>query len=671
MYKVYAIKGSTTTLIYNDATPELTATKLIDPKLTMQDNAAGSFTCKIPQGNAIYDSIEPMITYIRITRDDQWLWTGRVLTIKKDFWLQKEITTEGALAYFNDVSLPQRKWTSTQIDVFVRDLLTVYNSHAPTARQIIVNYVSTSTSGGNVIGLRDYVSQGESILKHLSTLAEDWGLHLIIDERASDGQLRLSMETDTRLPTSSQNIDFGKNLLDYVDETDWTDLVTVVHPLGKDLDSWTKTGDEEYPDKLTITGKTPTDTTKFGVWNDEYLYNKEAVAKFGRIEETVEWSEVDDADTLIKLAEMYLSDYQYYNIKLTVKVVDLHYLNISTQGFNLLSKILCKSKPHNLNDEFIIDKMEIPFSNPENTTFSFSRCTMGYYTSDRPTQGFGRGTVSGVAFNVNTFSKASVLVTAKENARNMILANTHGYVSLNMDSEGDHVENLTITNRATQETSTQRWLWSMGGLMYQQRRSIDIDWTDPSAAPEVAITMDGAIVANRITAGQLIVASSSGGNLFSADFDTDTVHIAGFTVKGSALYTNNKSTIGSNNYGVYLGTDGISLSSGSTYMALQDGEIRGYNNGNYGYIMFSSPEISTGKYGLRLGGRGYVGIDCGDWFGVSTRWYGKNAELSCESGVSTTITIPGDFNLSSSGDSVSLTWQNYDYQFVHGLLNTY
>ncbi len=632
MYKIYAIKGSTTTLIYNDVTPELTTTKLIDPKLTMQDNAAGSFTCKIPQGNAIYDNIEPMITYIRITRDDQWLWTGRVLTIKKDFWLQKEITTEGALAYFNDVSLPQRKWTSTQIDVFVQELLSIYNSHAPTTRQIVVNYISTSTSGGSPIGLRDYISQGESILKHLSTLAEDWGLHLIIDERASDGQLRLSMETDTRLPTSSQNIDFGKNLLDYIDETDWTDLITVVHPLGKDLESWTKTGDEEYPDKLTIQGKTPTDTTTFGVWNNEYLYNKAAVNKFGRIEETVEWSEVEDAETLIKLAEMYLSDYQYYNIKLTVKVVDLHYLNTSTEGFKLLSKILCKSTPHNLNDEFIIDKMDIPFDKPENTTFSFSRCTMGYYTSDRPTQGFGRGTVSGVAFNVNTFSKASVLVAAKENARNMILANTHGYVSLNMDSNGDHVENLTITNRSTQETSTQRWLWSMGGLMYQERSSTSSSWD--TVNPNVAITMDGQIVANRITTGQLIVASSGGGNLFSADFDTDTVHIAGFTVKGTALYTNSKSTIGSNNYGVYVGTDGISLSSDSLYMAFKDGEIIGYNNGNYGYIEFSSPEESTGVYGLRLGGRGYVAIDAGSWFGVTTSWYGKDSHLYADSGIS-------------------------------------
>ena len=54
------IKGSTETVIYNDVTPELTTTKLIDPVLDLKDNAAGSVTFNMPQGNAGYSSIQPM-----------------------------------------------------------------------------------------------------------------------------------------------------------------------------------------------------------------------------------------------------------------------------------------------------------------------------------------------------------------------------------------------------------------------------------------------------------------------------------------------------------------------------------------------------------------------------------------------------------------------------------
>ena len=636
MYKVYAIIGSTTTLLYNDVTPELTTAKVISPKLTMQDNAAGSFTCKIPKGNAVYSTIEPMTTTIRITRDDGWLWTGRVLTIKKDFWLNKEITAEGALAFLNDVALKQKKWTNVTTAAFVQDLLTIYNAHVPVNRRINAGAISTSTSSGNPIGLRDYVSQGESPLKHISTLAEDWGLHMRI--REASGALYLDLRTDAQLPTSSQQIDFGKNLLDYMDETDWSDLVTVIHPFGKELETNDVTGDDEYPDKLTIKGQTPSDTNTFGVYDNEYLYNKAAVNKFGRIEETVDWSEVEDAATLMQLAELYLNDFKYYNIKLTVKVVDLHYMTSSTQAFQFLSKVLCKSSPHNLNDEFIIDKMDIPFDKPENTEFTFSRSTMGYYTSDRPVQGFGKGTVSGISYNANTFSRAGVLKSAKENAAQMILSNTQGYVSLNMDSSQDHVENLTITNRATQETSTQRWLWSMGGLMYQERSSINASW----GSPNVAITMDGQIVANMITTGVLQVASSGQGVLFSADMTNDTVHIAGFTVKGTAFYTNNKSTLASNNYGIYIGNDGIAHSSGYRYMAFADGDIYGFDNGNSGYITFGSPEKGTNYYGLRMGGNKYIAFDVGDWMGIGHEgWIGRFGELNAYPGVTRDVTING------------------------------
>lgn len=572
MYTVYAIEPNYLThVLYNDTTSDLVKHKILDPKLKLQDNSAGSFSCKIPQGNFFYDDIEPMTTTIRILRDDEWMWTGRVLSIKKDMWLNKTITCEGALAFLNDVALPQQKWSNVSIVTYVTELLTIFNSRVPTYRQIKVGAISTSTSSGSPISLQDYISEGESVLKHVSTLAEDWGLHIRIRENPSDHLLYLDMLTDIQLESNTQTINFGKNLLDYADETDWTDLVTVIHPYGAELDTHNITGDEDYPDKLTINGQTPSDTTTFGVYDNEYLYNIEAVSKFGRIEETVDWSEVDDAATLMSLAELYLNDFKYYNIKLTVKVLDLHYLNVNTDGIKFLSKIMCKSTPHNVNDEFIIDQMEIPFDKPEQTQFTFSRFTMGYYTSDRPNQGFGKGTISGISINTNTFSKGSILSSAKAAAAQMVLSTTHGYVSLNMDSNNDHVENLTITNQATQETSTQRWLWSMGGLMYQDRSSINADWNNPN----VAITMDGQIVANMITTGVLQVAQSGGGVLFSANMNSKTVTIAGFTVVDTKMYTRTKTSIDSDDVGVYIGNDGFSTGNGSRRMSMHSGQLVG------------------------------------------------------------------------------------------------
>lgn len=636
MYKVYAIQDSSSILIYNDVTPELTKTKLIDPKLTLEDNAAGSFTCKIPSGNAIYPSIKPMTTYIRITRDDTWMWSGRVLTVKRDMWLQKEITCEGALAYLNDVVLPQKKYNNIATYDFVQRLLVIYNHRAPGDRVIAAGAISSSTSSGSPIGLHDYVTQGESVMKHITTLAEDWGLHIRL--RETDGILYLDMRTDDQLSASSQVINFGENLLDYADESDWSDLVTAIQPLGADLDTHINTGDEEYPDKLSLWGKTLPDSDPFGI-DFGYLYNKSAVQTYGRIEETVEWSEVDDVDTLLELAKLYLNDYKYSSLRINVNVVDLHYLSKSTQGFQFLSTVRCVSKPHNLNAQFIIDHMEIPLNNPENTSFSFSRSTMGYYSADRPTQGYGRGTVSGMSMNVNKFSKASVLVAAKENARQMLNFDGGGYVCFNMDSDNEHIESISITEGPTMDESYTRWIWNRRGLGYQKRTSTTVDW----GAPNVAITMDGAIVANFITTGVLQVASSGDGVLFSADMTNDTVHIAGFTVKGTALYTNDKSTMDSNTYGIYIGNDGISHASNGRYMCFSDGDIYGVYGGNEGYITFASVSAEDpSKYGLRLGGRSFLAFDVGNWMGVSeSGWAGRFGDLSCNLGVSRSVTIDG------------------------------
>jgi hypothetical protein len=181
--------------------------------------------------------------------------------------------------------------------------------------------------------------------------------------------------------------------------------------------------------------------------------------------------------------------------------------------------------------------------------------------------------------------------------------------------------------------------------MYQERSSISADW----GLPNVAITMDGQIVANMITTGVLRVASSSSSGisetLFSADMTNNTVKIAGFTVKGSALYTNTKSQLDSDDYGIYIGNDGISHSSGPRHMIFADGEILGLNLGSYGYITFGSVEDPSGSYGLRMGGRTYIALDSGGWFGISTNWVGKDGYLYCESGASGNVSLDSQATL--------------------------
>jgi hypothetical protein len=78
-------------------------------------------------------------------------------------------------------------------------------------------------------------------------------------------------------------------------------------------------------------------------------------------------------------------------------------------------------------------------------------------------------------------------------------------------------------------------------------------------------------------------------------------------------------------------------------MCFSDGDIYGKYEGQNGYITFASVSAEDpSKSGLRLGGRDFLAFDVGNWLGVSeSGWAGRKEDLTCELGVSGSITVDG------------------------------
>lgn len=74
MYSIYVDD----VCIYSDVFA-LESMKVISPKLTLEDNAAGSLTMKLPQKNVGYGSISRLTTDISVQKDGVEIWAGRVL----------------------------------------------------------------------------------------------------------------------------------------------------------------------------------------------------------------------------------------------------------------------------------------------------------------------------------------------------------------------------------------------------------------------------------------------------------------------------------------------------------------------------------------------------------------------------------------------------------------
>ncbi len=75
---------------------------LIDPKLDLEVNKAGSFSFKMPPQHPQYYLPQQMLSCIQVFQDSEEVFNGRITGCKIDFYNRKQITCEGQLAYLND-----------------------------------------------------------------------------------------------------------------------------------------------------------------------------------------------------------------------------------------------------------------------------------------------------------------------------------------------------------------------------------------------------------------------------------------------------------------------------------------------------------------------------------------------------------------------------------------
>ena len=128
-------------IIYDDEDSDLNK-KLISPVLTLEDNTAGSLTFTMPVNNVGYEKIRMFKSTVVVKRrkvgplssgdEFETIWEGRVITETRDFFNQKAITCEGALAYLNDMYLLQ--WQRLEQNIRSSEL--VYNDKSVQFRAI-------------------------------------------------------------------------------------------------------------------------------------------------------------------------------------------------------------------------------------------------------------------------------------------------------------------------------------------------------------------------------------------------------------------------------------------------------------------------------------------------------------------------------------------------------
>jgi hypothetical protein len=464
MYSIYADD----ICIYNDAFA-LDNMKVIDPKLTLEDNAAGSLSMILPPSNIGYGTIIRMVSDISVHKDGEEIWAGRVLSEDKDFWNNRVLYCEGELAFLNDSTQPPAEYYGQTVRGFLETLINIHNSKVADDKQFTIGSVTVTDSDDPLYRYTNYEKTIECINEKL---VKKLGGHLRI--RKVDGVRYLDYLADYP-NTNSQIIEFGKNLLDFTRKWDLTEFATVIVPLGNRLDESPIEALDAY---LTV------ESVNNG---SLYVQSSEAVASYGWIEKVIHWDDVSTESSLLSKAEAYLSDIQFDNMSIELSALDLHYLDVNYEAVKLLDELRVVSKPHGMDRHFPVTKLEIPLDSPEKTLFKLGDTIKTSLTS------VNNQTNTSILQKIESLPKAqSVLKEAKENATQIMNMATNGYITITQDQYGTNT--MYISNDKDYTKATKLWKWNINGLAYSN---------DGGETFDLAITMDGAIVADFITAGIL------------------------------------------------------------------------------------------------------------------------------------------------------------------------
>lgn len=479
---------------------------IYDTELSEDIGQAGEFKFKVPPTNPLYGSLAAG-ELVTVLQDGIEYWRGEIKEINTDFAKVADVYCVEDLAWLADEFLTPAAITNETYAQRFQAALTAYNTNRSSDRQFTVGYLTNVTSSDACNWVTEYEW---SILDDIRTcIAKDTG-YLRIRRVTSGGVVTRYLDC-VRLQDygvqATQSIEYGYNLLNYVKESDYGNLVNVLTPYGAELDSEVYDGYNARLQGTTITNAT-------------------SVTAYGRHAKTVIFDGVSDATDLNALAAAYLTRYSQPQLTMQVEAVDLAQIE-NVNSINIGDSVRVVAKPFAVDQWLYLTSMVRDLQNVEKNKITLS----GYVQSRRTLTEQAAGTAEAVK---NLPSKSSILDAARKNALEILNGTEGGYVKFQTDSD-DHITELTIQNAELDENVTKRWRWNLGGLAYQERPTASDDWD--LYPPTTAMTMDGGFVADFITTGTLSCDRLNGGEINGQT-------IKGGTINGSqitSIYNNQSS----------------------------------------------------------------------------------------------------------------------------------
>lgn len=365
---------------------------------------------------------------------------------------------EGFLGCLCDSIQLYKYYENTNAADFLTALLEIHNSQVNAEKRLYL--------GRCDIANMDYT--GSKTTAYRTTL-EEIKVNLIeriggeIQVRKVGGKLyldyveRIGMESETA-------VELAKNMKSLDVKTDTANIITRLIPLGKQLD-------DETAERLTvaeINGGKP------------YIDDENAIEKFGIIVGTAEFDDITVPENLLEKGREYLKNNNRIRKAYEAQILDLSVLYSNHQG------IKCGNTYTFKNEIFGIDE---PLRITKKTTDIYKPYSPVVQIGDKAES------ITDIAVNQAKLieyklpeQKIEILASARETATNLIKSGFNGYVVANENE-------ICIMDTSDKNTAQKVWRWNENGFGFSN--------TGYNGTYGTAMTMDGAIVADFITAGIL------------------------------------------------------------------------------------------------------------------------------------------------------------------------
>ena len=317
--------------------------------LPLKENTSGVGTLifKLFPNNQGYNLVDEFKTYVKVKdlRDNNIRFSGRIIKIEdkmdSDGQIYKDITCENALGFLNDTKERCSTYYGANGLSFLTQILNTHNNKVNDEHKKI--YVGNCDINKDITHTCDF----KTTLAEILQTVEDYGGYIRIREVDNKRYL----DWVTQLENDIIQVDLGINMKEIVRSNNIFDVGTRIIPLGAN--------------NITI------ESVNGG---KDYIDDPDAISKYGIIEKTVEYSDIENASELKNKCVNDLYNYTRVEYTLTTSAIDLSYkTGVSKDRYKLGSPLHIRNRFMQIDDNYIINSISLDLLSPYNPTLEISK----------------------------------------------------------------------------------------------------------------------------------------------------------------------------------------------------------------------------------------------------------------------------------------------------------